>query len=95
MRASGDVNVKETAGDLWLGAALSAGGVLRLWAPGGAIRDSIPDATNPYWNLYGTQIYLSAISLGTADNRLDFEQIYSAPDTALRIPSRLRCLKAR
>ncbi|MFM7112136.1 MAG: beta strand repeat-containing protein, partial [Planctomycetota bacterium] len=81
-RASGDVNIRELTGDLWLGTAISTGGVLRLSAPNGAIRDSIPDSINPYWNLYGTQIVLSALSLGTADNRLDFEQVYAAPDTS-------------
>ncbi|MFM7112411.1 MAG: beta strand repeat-containing protein, partial [Planctomycetota bacterium] len=75
-RASLDITMHEIAGDMWLGTVNSVSGVIRLKAREDktAILDAIPDVKNAYWNIFGKEIRLEADYIGTASNRLDYEQ---------------------
>ena len=78
-RSSGDMNLNEVNGNMWIGATNSTTGVIRLkaLADDAGILDAIPDAQNAYWNIYGKEIRLTADYIGTNSNRLDYEQAAS------------------
>ncbi|NCY16930.1 MAG: HlyD family secretion protein, partial [Actinobacteria bacterium] len=75
-RANLDISMHEVEGDMWLGTVNSVSGVIRLKAreDKAAILDAVPDIKNPYWNIFGKEIRLEADYIGTASNRLDYEQ---------------------
>ncbi|MFN5330701.1 MAG: beta strand repeat-containing protein, partial [Planctomycetota bacterium] len=78
-RSSGDMNLNEVNGNMWIGATNSTTGVIRLKAVAddAGILDAIPDTQNAYWNIYGKEIRLTADYIGTNSNRLDYEQAAS------------------